>query len=275
MKRFLFLLPLLFLACNDGTVTNEDATVSEPEESLIPTDSIDNDRWTNSDYRTKNWDPNNGKYFFSETWTWSYENDFIPAGERGHKGKVSIDIDPVTGTMLFTKNDSHLTDEMIDFIIATPDGKYITCWTDVHGEKMMETEINQQFVELQNNQKSVIAHFKEYVRSMKNTKVFGENKYQWPTTKGHGFEMSYKKTIDKNQLYLAQIPISLLPLYQFNKRNTEVRIPIALEYGATIPKKILVLEDKYVLENKTSIIRLQSMTPSDIHMDITPYRKEG
>lgn len=271
MFRLLLMTCFVLLACNNNEPTVQEEKTAKAIPHFIPTDSIDTERWKTHSYRDKNWNPKQGKYYFSETWTWSYKNDFIPIGELGHEGKMSIDIDPVSGMMLFTKNDSQLSDEMIDYIIASPEGQYITCWTDVHGEKQIDIEENQQMIELNKDQESVVQHFKKYVKALDTHKLFGQNDYQWPTTKAYAYEMTYKKTIDKNQLFLAEMPISLLPLYLFNKRNNELRIPISLEFGTTIPKNILVVEDRYELENKVSLIQLVSMSPSDIHIDIKPY----
>lgn len=91
---FLF---LIFITCQQNN-TSTPAKVVPSTQETTPKDS----RWEADDYRNANWHPEKGQYFFSELWTWVYSNDLVEE-EANSKGKMSIYIDPSSGTFLLTR----------------------------------------------------------------------------------------------------------------------------------------------------------------------------
>ena len=120
MIKSLYLLSIIFLlVCNtspkESHSVKDESTLVEPK----------TERWQPTDYRNENWHPKDGKYFFSEQWTWHYINETAPENDPYQEGDFSVLVDLSTGTMLLSMVESHYQDEMTEWIIINPEGTYL------------------------------------------------------------------------------------------------------------------------------------------------------
>ncbi len=235
-------------------------------------------RWDadEDEYRKKNWMPEKGKYYFSEVWSWSYQNDLVEAGEFGHKGQLDVYVDTPTGTILVanTENKGTMLDsEQIDYVLALPDGTYISCYKGPHGEKGKLIKKPNKFQELQKDSEFVVDNFNNYFRPLREKEnFFGANKYNNPTLVGTPYSMRFAKSNDESKVYLARLPISALPLYLFNERgSSEGNLPINFNYANSLPENYWVLAESYTQNGKTYRMYLESMSPTQFFFDLNEY----
>lgn len=66
-----------------------------------------------SNYRSKNWQPQNRKYYFSSAITWHYQKQ-TQTGDLS--STISIYLDSLSNSFLLTPKDYGFGEEMIDFI---------------------------------------------------------------------------------------------------------------------------------------------------------------
>jgi hypothetical protein len=223
-------------------------------------------------YRNKNWNPKAGKYFFSTMLTWSFENELTDE-EYLKRGEINIYVDEKTGTFLFTKEAYGWSGEMIDFVIADQKGNYIIGHTNEFGKKHRETKKSEQFADIINQSKKIQADFKKYCKPTGKNKVFGKNKYGWPTKTGKEFMLSYQKTEDKSRLFLAPEKYSFLPLFLFNKLGFDAKLPVAFDYGLILSPNQMPLEDVYEWNGKKTKLTFISASPTEYFMDLNDYKK--
>lgn len=225
-----------------------------------------------SSFRNKNWNPKNGKYYFSTMLTWSFENELATENHL-KKGEISVYIDEKSGTFLFTKEAYGWSGEMIDFVIGDQKGNYIIGHTDEFGKKHRETKKLEAFLDVIAQSKRIDIDFKKFCKATGKTKVFGKNDYGWPTKTGKEYIMTYQKSNDKNILFLGQSNFSLLPLFLFNKLDFDAMLPIAFDYSLILPTNQFPLEDTYEWNGKKSIFTFQSASPTEYFIDLKAYKK--
>ena len=255
------------------TDTSQKKVAKEPIKILKAEDQPDYDkeRWTSYDYRDQNWHPEKGQYYFAEQWTWQYENQFMPAGEFGSKGKMSIFVDPVTGTMLFTRAEANLSDDMVEAVLTKPDGSFVLCYKDEFGKKYRyETQTNA-ITKWETTKQSALDSFQEQLHPTGKEKVFGENKYKNPTITGRAYEMNFQKTNDHSLLYLAPVPFDLHALYLINKVSKDIKAPLNISYQNVLPANYLVLSEKYEQNGKKYEFFLEGMSNTEMHFSVNDY----
>jgi hypothetical protein len=214
-----------------------------------------------------NWHPEKGEYFFSEMWTWSYTNT-ITEEPSLRNGEMSIYIDPPTGTILLTKNDTRYSGDMINWIIIEQDGSYVIGGADEFGEDLViKTSVND-LDDYQYMLESYKGDFEEYLKPMKNQKTFGDNTYGWPTIDGQEYLMTYMKTNDQSTLHLAEVPFSARYFYIVESLVTDIQLPAKSSLGYILPENQLILSDAYQFNDQTVQYQLVSMSPAEYFISL-------
>lgn len=221
-------------------------------------------------YRNKNWNPNAGKYYFSTQLTYAYRNDSAE-DDYNRSGEISIYVDEKTGTFLLTKESYGNTGEMVDFVIADQQGKYIFGYTDEHGKKQRETMKSYSGADKNNQSKKVENDFNKYCQPTGNTKRFGENKYGWPVFKGTEYRMNDMLS-DSSTVFITVSKYSFLPVFLFNQLQSETKLPVNFDFSKILPSKNLILQRSYVLEGSVSSFTLISASPTEYFIDLSDYR---
>lgn len=170
--------------------------------------------------------PARDRYVFRHSWHWTYYNTWIPEGESGHTGEVTVYHDDSSGALLLTPEAYGISDEMSVWILALPTGEYITAYCDAEGRKGLMRDT----VQLAEPDESFATQF----RPAGSKKIFGENTYGWPTLRGYAYRGGYEKTSEQTEIWLADTAVNLSPLAGFNRRNAEARLP--LHFMAGIPE---------------------------------------
>ncbi len=262
-----FLFAFVLFSCQ------EQKNSSTKEQTTSSINKTIDDRWLASDYRNENWKPQNGKYYFSEQWTWSFLNETKASDDPHHQGIFSVFVDPPSGTILLTRAASLYEDEMTDWIVIHPDGTYIIGFTDEHGKKVRLDQKMIDFPDHESLTKEMLSEFKTYFKAKDNFKIFGTNKYGNPTIKGQAYTMSFLKTTETSDFYLGEIPFSLQAFYLVQKTNPDLRFPINIFIGYSIPSNFLILSEHYIVDNKSIRYELTDMSASEYFLDISSYKK--
>ena len=262
-----------FIACQTSNTSTESPTEVSVEEKKItkpPLEttqaSIEKDR-TPDDYRNENWRPEEGNYFFSETWTWEFYNDLLPADDPKHKGSFTVYLDPPTGTMLLTE---HL-DEMTDWIIVHPDGRYTTAFIDVHGVPHITKQKMADFDEHDFKLSTQAEDFEKYFTKKEGQKEFGANKYGWETIAATPYEMTFEQTNDISNLHILEMPFSVRGLYLASQTNYDLNFPLNLNFGYLLPENYLVISEEYEFGGKKLGFHLKSVAPGEYFVNTVTY----
>ena len=274
----LFLLLSLIIACEPTTKTTESPKAEKPTQekdaiekttntpTSTPQATLEQDR-TPNEYRNKNWRPEEGNYFFSEAWTWEFYNALLPANDPKHKGTFTVYLDPPTGTMLLAE---HL-DEMTDWIIVHPDGRYTTAFTDVHGKPHIVKQKMKDFDDHDFKLSMQQADFEKHFTKLEGQKEFGENTYGWQTIKATPYKMTFERTDDVSNLHILAMPFSVRGLYLVSQTNGDLNFPFNLNFGYLLPENYLVVSEDYEFGGKRLGFHLKSVTPSEYFANTTTY----
>ncbi len=247
---------------------NEEENVGLKKKKVL----VESPQWVATAYRNENWKPSQGQYFFSEMWTWTFHNEMLASDDPRHKGEMSIYVDPPSGTILLTRPDTKYQDEMLDWLIIEPSGKYIAGYTGEHGDfEKIEGDMTKvkDFRMRLSHQKN---DFEKYFKQKETQKIFGANKYNNPTIEGQAYEMTFEKTNDKTVLYLAELPFSLRPFYLVAEAYTELGLPLKLDYGFLLPDNYLVLSEDYQHQGKSIGYQLSSFSAAEYFLNIEKYK---
>lgn len=262
-----------FITCQTSNSSTESTTEVPVEQEKIttpalegPQASITPDR-TPDTYRNENWRPEEGNYYFSETWTWEFYNELLPTDNPNHKGTFTVYLDPPTGTMLLTE---HL-DEMTDWIIVHPDGRYTTAFTDVHGEAHIVQQKMEDFDEYAFKLSLQQEDFKKYFTKKEGQKEFGANKYGWETILATPYQMTFEQTNDTSNLHILEMPFSVRGLYLVSQTNGDLNLPLNLNFGYLLPENYLVVSEETEFGGKKLGFHLKSVSPGEYFVNTETY----
>ena len=262
------------LCCYLGACQNTNEKVAEKtkQESIITKASPVNENaektTTPDDYRNENWRPEEGNYFFSEMWTWTYYNELLPADNPAQKGTFTVYVDPPTGTMLLADN----LDEMTDWIIIHPDGRYTTAFTHVHGVPHIVQQKMSDFPDHDFNLSAQQEEFQTYFTKQEKQQTFGQNKYGWAVITADAYQQTFAKTTDTTQLYLKTMPFPVRGLYLVAQTNGDLALPLNLKYGYLLPENYLVISEDYKYNGKRIGYKLSSVSPTDYTVNTVTYK---
>lgn len=263
MKYLYFPLLLLFIACN-----------SSPKEMVSEEAQTDIERWQPTDYRNQNWHPEEGKYFFSEQWMWRFVNESLSEVDAHRAGDFSVYVDPATGTMMLNRAASLYQDEMTDWIIVSPDGTYISGWTDHDGTKSLMRHKLEDFDDYEFRVSEQEAEFKEFFTDTGESEVFGINEYGWETFMAKAYIQTYKMTNEESTVYTTALPFSARPFYLVENINGDLRLPINFrDYAYLLPEDELVLKEMSEFYGKQVGFEFKSASPTEYFLDVNGYEE--
>lgn len=285
MKYLLYTtLFLNLLACQSTTTQSSAAQKEKPPKavdveketttrSIIPPPNKNSTQkpTTDNPYRDENWRPQEGNYLFTEAWAWNYLNEEVPPADDRHKGTFTVYLDPPTGTILLTKADAKYRDEMTDWVIIHPDGRYTTAFTDVHGKPNI---VEQKMVDFNDHTYSLAFQeedFQKYFTKQSGQKVFGKNQYGWQTVTGTPYLQTFERTADTAHLHLLEMPFSVRGLYLAQQTNPDFSFPINLNFGYLLPANYLVLSEVYQSRGKEISFELASVSPAAHFVNTVSY----
>ena len=280
MKDFKFILSLILLltACQPTAEKPQQTTQKvdkkeqlaqvSPHQPTTKTESEENE------YRNKNWRPSEGAYYFSEAYTWTYQNELLAIDDPFRAGTFIVYCDPPTGTMLLTKSQAKFTDEMTEWIIIHPDENYTTAFIDVHGKPHIQKQKMVDFPDHAFRLTQQEADFDKYFKKVGNTRKFGSNMYGWQTVQGIPFQMTFEQTKDTAELYLLEMPFSMRGLYLVKQTNPDLNFPVNLDFGYLLPENQLVLSDEIDFGGKKVFYELTSITPGEYFVNTTTFLQD-
>jgi len=229
------------------------------------------ERWKATSYRNENWHPEQGQYFFSESWTWTYFNEFVESDDVRYNGEMTIYVDPPSGTILLERNATRYSGDMMDWMIVDPEGVYIAGYTDERGRKIKREHQLGDLVDLTTKLMDRKEDFDRRVKYTGEYKIFGDDRYAWPTVHGEEYRMTYEKTSDENYAWATSVPFSTRPFYLAHLMDGDIVIPISMPYGYIWEEDMLALADEYQYGEKKMGYKLKQMNPDTYFLDISAY----
>jgi len=197
-----------------------------------------------------------GRYTFHHSWHWAYENTWIPEGEHGHTGELTVYHDDSTGAWLFTTEAYGATDEMADRVLALPTGEYITAYRDETGNRTLLRDT----LDFPESDEAIA----EWLQPTGEKQVYGTNNYGWPTLQAAAYHVDYLKTEERATVWLADTTVDMRPLVYFNRRIADAKLPIHFTPGLPTGK-IEVAADT---ESGTHRVRHRLTAISDNYYEI-------
>ncbi|GGG96875.1 hypothetical protein GCM10007415_35160 [Parapedobacter pyrenivorans] len=158
------------------------------------------------------------RYTFYHSWHWEYENTWIPEGEQGRSGVMTVYHNDRTGAWLFTSEAYGVTDEMADWILALPTGEYITAYSDAEGHRGLLRDT----LEFPVSDDALAG----WLQPSGDDQVFGANNYGWPTLQGVAYEVDYQKTEEHSTVWVADTAVDMRALVHFNRRVADAKLPV-------------------------------------------------
>src|SRR5690606_20015195 len=163
---------------------------------------------------------------FTQVWVWEYQNDLVAESEPGHKGELAVYYQPRLNYWLFTAEAYGTSGEMYNWIVGKPDGSYILCATDEFGKQVIT---------------------KQNLEIPLNKTTFNQNQLGFSKIEGREFKVVYGKTNDQSSVFVSDFKADFLPLYFFNRLNTEAKLPF--RFPEDLPKQTLLLEENSEVNN--------------------------
>lgn len=190
---------------------------------------------------------------FAEMLTYEYV-------QEGQKKEFSVYLDRKTSTWLFTNADSFGgTADGLEFVVAYPNGRYLVCGTDDADQKFCQT------FDSPLARKNTV---KISGKALGKSRVFGQNKYGWPTFKGQLYQLNAGRMTQ--ELYAATVSFDCRPLYAYNSLlGIEHYLPVfqEIDYPSYLPKNQLILAGDSALN-----VKLLSLSDTEHEIDLRAYR---
>ncbi len=169
--------------------------------------------------------PSGKAEIFTEVWVWHFQHS-------SDSGAIAVYRQPGSGNWLFTSEAYGTSGEMIDWILAKPNGSYTLAYTDEHGKKSAAAY---------QSANDLPALPDTVYQATGITKLFGRNDLGFPVIEGLQYKVQYQKTNDSSSLFLARVNADLSAIYNFNRLPVEVRLPI--HFPNNIPGSFLYLQE--------------------------------
>ncbi len=183
--------------------------------------------------RTTLWKPASGQYYFSHLMTFEFDNKY-----DNRQGTVAIYLDPVTGALCYERSKTFgTTAEFYDYILAFPDGQFISCGVDEAGKKFKVKETIVEFKPDEETRKQQQQDFESFCQLTGNNKEF----FGWKTQE---YKLAYPKSEVSEELWLAEVPFSVYPLYGFSLIEGTASLPVSFDFIDLIGPKHLLTEYK-------------------------------
>ncbi|PWJ60543.1 hypothetical protein CLV98_101728 [Dyadobacter jejuensis] len=208
--------------------------------------------------RSQLWKPERGQYYFSHKLVFDFEQKM-----EGQKGTVEVYLDPKTGTLGFVKSSSFGgTAPEFDFILAFPNGTYVSCGVDEGGKKYRVKQLVEEVTPDTETAQQKKADFEAFCTpSGSNRLVYG-----WPSEE---YVRAYPRSETTDQLWLATTPFKIAQLYGFELMEGTASLPISFDFIDLLGSNQLLTS----YESKEVVIRLREMVAHPLTLQTTPYRE--
>lgn len=224
-----FLIPFILFSCSGPAQQIEKnepgqtkSEITNGVVSLIP-----ENEWIKSE------DPN--VIIFPIAFIWEYTTEWLEEDEYGREGELWAYYHPDLKYWLFTRDTYGVSAEMFDWMLVKPDGTALLRSSDEFGKSETE-EIKLDF----NQDKSI---FEVYKPNSK-TKTYNQNDLGFPPIEGKGYSVTYEKTNDKSEYFMAETDIDFAPLHNFRLLNDHTEAYIHVPFSSEIPDNYLLLESQ-------------------------------
>lgn len=198
---------------------------------------------------------------FTQAWVWEYQNDLIDRDEPGHQGEMVVYFDPDSNFWLFTGEAYGTSGEMFDWVIGKPDGTYILSTSDEFGSKA----IIQQQLEF-----PCAKNLPEYYIPTGKAKLFNQNKLGFADLEGKEFKIDYLKTLDQSADFIVEFEANFLPLYFFNRLDSEAKLPV--QFPTDLPSDRLLLEENSLVGGRKIHLRFKEISHTEYFIDLTTIK---
>lgn len=200
--------------------------------------------FTNSENESQD----NNQIKFSQMWLWEYHIELETDDKHIQKtdGKIELYYNPDTKYWLFTKDGAlNQLGEMVNWVVGKPDGNYITSVKpEFQGE---DTMIDIEKIESKLPQ-SIPTTFKPTGKKQ----VFNDNDWGFEKIKAEKYRIDSTEN-QSYSIYLAPYNADFSPIYNFNKRNSEIEM--AYSFPDDIPAgQLLLKEFKQKDRNRSTLI---------------------
>lgn len=186
---------------------------------------------------------------FTEVWVWEYPDP------DGNNREMAVYHHPKKNYWLFTPEAYGETDEMTEWIMAKPNGEYIQRYRDEDGQDKTVYH-TLQF----NTPAQLPAHY----RGTGASRTYLDKSYGFPELKGKAYEVRFEKTTDQALYYLTEVKKNMLPVYYFNRLNTEAKLPVI--FPKDLPGNRLVLEEEARSGGKNIRYRLRFVSHTEYYI---------
>lgn len=164
---------------------------------------------------------------FTQAWVWEYTD------KSGVTADMVVYFEPQKNYWLFTAEAYGTSGEMINWVLGRPDGSFIFNFTDETGNSKLDT------LKLEIDREPFLpVNFKPTGR----TALFGDTALGFPVFKGSEYAVSFQKTADQYVTMLTTVRINFLPVYYFNRLNSDAKLPVSFYY--LLPENTLILSDR-------------------------------
>lgn len=164
---------------------------------------------------------------FREVWIWEYTDT------EGTKQELAIYHLPAKNYWLFIAEAYGNSGEMIEYILAKPDGEYIMAYTDAEGQNgLLKTRIPLSSPKV----------LPSAYRLQKKTHFFGDPELGYPKILGKQYIKTFENTSDAAEMYLTDTKSDMRPVYHFNQLEGDAKLPV--HFPLDLPAHTQVLEEK-------------------------------
>ncbi|MET1258267.1 hypothetical protein ABV409_02950 [Flagellimonas sp. DF-77] len=220
-------------------------------------------------YRDRNWQPERGQYYFSESYHFKYYNEAIPSEGGTTSKEFGFYVDPESGTLLLEKYLTNYFDEMTDYVIVQPDGTYILGYTDEFGTKKAIRKNLKEVEGLSEKIEYGTEDFKTYFQMTDESKTFGANPYYPKKLNGDRYLRRFPFAQDSATLFLSDTHLPTKALYLVGEIFSELGMPLRQDYGFVLPEGTLVTQERYQTPDGKRIgFQLTSIMATEYHLKV-------
>lgn len=177
---------------------------------------------------------------FNQVWVWSYT---VSGASGDEQGEIAVYYNDTTRNWLFN-SESYRNGEMIDWVLAKPDGHYVISATDEHDGHNYTT----QHISL-----TSAGLLPAWYQPGNKKKKFGDPALGFQYFEGMEHRVIYEKTTEQVTAWIGHTAAEMSSLYHFNKLDLEAKIP--WWFDEQLPAGRIVLgEDHSFGEQKRSLV---------------------
>jgi hypothetical protein len=185
---------------------------------------------------------------FNQVWVWRYQQSG-PSGNS--QGEMAVYYNDTNKTWLFNK-ESYNNADMVDWVLARPDGRFIIAWTDEHSDRTYTT---------QQVQVNTANETPAYYQPGAGEKAFGDPALGFDPIAGREYKVSYEKTTEQVMAWIGHTAAPMSALYHFNPLDLEAKLPIW--FDGKMPADRIILAENYRHGNERRSFEFRFVSPTE------------